>query len=138
MVSLEELQEILESVKTIAVVGASAKEEKASNSIPAYLQSQGYRIIPVNPHEDEIFGEKVYRSLAEIPDEIDMVEVFRPPAEAEAVARAAIDAKAKVLWFQPGTGTRAAEDMAAAAGLRVVDEACAGVVHRLINKATVR
>ena len=138
MVSLEELQAILESVKTIAVVGASANEEKAAHSIPAYLQSQGYTIIPVNPRESEIFGEKVYPTLADVPEQVDMVEVFRPPAEAETVARAAIDAKAKVLWFQPGTGTKAAIELASAAGLRVVDDACAGVVHRLINKATVR
>src|ERR687895_579012 len=96
----DELLSIYEETKTIAVVGASANEEKDAHEIPRYLQSQGYRIIPVNPRGGEILGEKAYTSLLDIEVPVDVVDVFRPSEEAEAVARDAIAIGAKVLWFQ--------------------------------------
>src|ERR1035437_10133239 len=103
--STEELVQIYERTKTIAVVGASANGAKAANVIPSYLQSQGYRIVPVNPRGGEIFGEPVYTNLRDVDLPVDVVEVFRPPKEAEAVALEAIAKGVGVLWFQPGTHT---------------------------------
>jgi predicted CoA-binding protein len=87
--SRQDLLRIYEQTRTIAVVGASADERKAAHVIPSYLQSQGYRISPVNPKGGEIFGEHVYPSLEEIDAPVDVVDVFRPPAEAETIARQA-------------------------------------------------
>ena len=127
--SRQDLLHIYEQKGTIAVVGASADERKAAHVIPSYLQSQGYRIIPVNPKGGEIFGEHVYPSLEEIDAPVDVVDVFRPPAEAETIARQAIAIGADVLWFQPGTHTTEAIQLAADAGLRVVAGRCMGVTH---------
>ncbi|MGH2554642.1 MAG: CoA-binding protein [Actinomycetota bacterium] len=102
------LEELYRETRTIAVVGASAHEAKAAHAVPRYLRQQGYRIIPVNPRGGEILGERVYRSLHEIDVPVDVVDVFRPPNEAEAVARDAVAIGAKVLWFQPGTHTELA------------------------------
>lgn len=127
--SHQSLLRIYEQTKTIAVVGASADERKAAHVIPRYLQSQGYRIIPVNPRGGEILGEHVYPSLEEIDAPVDVVDVFRPPAEAETVARQAIAIGAGVLWFQPGTHTTEAIQLAADVGLRVVAGHCMGATH---------
>jgi predicted CoA-binding protein len=127
--SSQELVQIYEHTKTIAVVGASADEAKVANAIPSYLQSKGYQIIPVNPRGGEIFGQRVYPSLADIKVPVDVVEVFRPPAEAETIARQAIEIGATVLWFQPGTHTDQAARLAAAAGLTVVTDRCMGATH---------
>ncbi len=92
----EQLLRIYAEARTIAVVGASADESKAAHQIPRYLQSQGYRILPVNPRGGELFGEPVFRSLAEIDVPVDVVEVFRPAQEAPEIARQAIAIGAKV------------------------------------------
>ena len=105
MASDEELLRILREARTIAVVGASMHDHKPSHFVPRYLQEQGYRILPVNPRGGEILGEKVYRSLEDVDVPFDAVEVFRPPAEAETVARSAVACGARVLWFQLGTHT---------------------------------
>ncbi len=125
----QELLRIYERTRTIAVVGASADERKAAHIIPSYLQSQGYQIIPVNPRGGEILGERVYPSLEEIDAPVDVVDVFRPPAEAETTARQAIAIGADVLWFQPGTHTTEAIQLAADAGLSVVAGHCMGATH---------
>lgn len=129
VLSDQELRAIYRQTRTIAVVGASANEEKPAHYIPRYLQSQGYRIIPVNPKGGKILGERVYRSLREIDVPIDVVDVFRPPAEAEAVARDAIAISAKVLWFQLETHTEEAIRLAESAGLTVVADRCMGATH---------
>jgi uncharacterized protein len=123
------LVEIYQRIKTIAVVGASSHADKIAHAVPAYLQSQGYRIVPVNPRGGQLFGERVYRSLAEVDIPVDTVDVFRPPAEAEAVARQAVAVGAEILWFQPGTGTPVAIRLAEAAGLTVVSGWCMGASH---------
>ncbi len=127
--SRQDLLRIYEQTNTIAVVGASADERKAAHVIPSYLQSQGYRIIPVNPRDDEILGERVYPSLEEIDAPVDVVDVFRPPAEAETIAREAVAIGAGVLWFQPGTHTTEAVQIAVDAGLTVVAGRCMGATH---------
>src|SRR5438132_4999927 len=106
--SHEELLRIYAQPRTIAVVGASSAVGKAAHDKPRYLQSQGYRIVPVNPRGGEILGEHAFGSLSDVNVPIDVVDVFRPTAEAEASARDAVAVGAKVVWFQPGTDTDAA------------------------------
>jgi uncharacterized protein len=127
--SRQELLRIYEQAKTIAVVGASTDERKPAHVIPKYLQSQGYRIMPVNPKGGEILGERVYTSLEEIEVPVDVVEVFRPAAEAETIAREAVGIGADVLWFQLGTHTTEAIQLAADEGLTVVAGRCMGATH---------
>ena len=123
------LLRICEKTKTIAVVGASSDERKAAHIIPSYLQSQGYQIIPVSPRGGEILGERVYPSLEEIDALVDVVDVFRPPVEAETIARETVAVGADVLWSQPGTHTTEAIKLAADAGLTVVAGRCMGATH---------
>lgn len=120
------LRDILNSVRTIAVVGASERPGRPSHYVMAFLQSQGYRVIPVNPRASvaEIHGEKVYPSLAEIPVAIDMVDVFRRSEETPAVVDAAIAKGAKVVWMQLGVRHDAAAAKAEQAGLKVVMNRC--------------
>jgi uncharacterized protein len=125
----ERLLGIYATTKTIAVVGASADPTKAAHVIPRYLQSQGYRILPVNPRGGELFGERVFRSLAEIDVPVDVVDVFRPAEEAPEIARQAIAVGAKVLWLQVGIESDEAQRLAEAAGLTVVMNRCMGATH---------
>ncbi|TMD43837.1 MAG: CoA-binding protein [Chloroflexi bacterium] len=125
----EKLLRIYAETKTIAVVGASADETKAAHQIPRYLQSQGYRIIPVNPRGGEILGEPVFRSLTDIDVPVDVVDVFRPAQEAPAIARQAIAIGAKVLWLQIGIESEEARQLAEAAGLTVIMNRCMGETH---------
>ena len=131
--SHEDLLRIYAQPKTIAVVGASDTVGKPGHDIPLYLQSQGYRIVPVNPRGGEIFGERAFPSLREIDVPIDVVDVFRPPEEAAAVAREAIAIGAKVLWFQQGTDSDEAVALAEGAGLTVITKRCMGVTHGLLG-----
>ncbi len=129
----EEIKEIFESVKTIAVLGLSPDESKASNMVGRYLQNAGYKVVPVYPKEDEILGEKVYRSLAEIPFEIDMVDVFRKPEAFNAVVDACIArGDVKVFWGQLGLVNNEAAEKAKAAGMKVVQNHCTKIEHRAL------
>ncbi len=127
----EEIREILSEVKTIAVIGLSPNPEKDSHKVAKYLQNAGYKIIPVYPKEDKILGEKVYRSLAEIPDQVDMVDIFRKPAAFDAIADACIErGDVKVFWGQVGLVNNEAAQKAKDAGMKVVQNLCAMVEHR--------
>jgi len=123
------LRAIYEQTSTIAVVGASADESKPAYNIPAYLASQGYRILPVSPRGGELHGERVVGSLAEIDVPVDAVAVFRPAAEAPGIARQAVEIGAKVLWLQPGIESDEAREIAEVAGLTFVSGRCMGVTH---------
>jgi len=129
----EQLLRIYAETRTIAVVGASADESKAAHQIPHYLQSQGYRIVPVNPRGGQLFGERVFRSLGEIDVPVDVVDVFRPATEAPEIARQAIAIGAKVLWLQLGIVSREARQIAESAGLMVVMNRCMGATHALLG-----
>ena len=129
----EELLRIFAQPKTIAVVGASTAVGKPAHDIPLYLQSQGYRIIPVNPRGGEILGEPAFASLRDVDVPIDVVEVFRPPEEAEAVAREAVAVGAKVLWFQTGTDNDEALRAVADSGITVITRRCMGVTHGMLG-----
>jgi uncharacterized protein len=125
----EQLLRIYTETRTIAVVGASGDPSKPAHRIPRYLQSQGYRILPVNPRGGELLGEPVARSLAEVEGPVDVVDVFRPAEEAPGIARQAIEAGAKVLWLQVGIESEEARQEAEAAGLTVVMDRCMGEAH---------
>ncbi len=127
--SSEELRQVYGDTKTIAVVGASGDEDKPGNHIPAYLKSQGFRIVPVNPKGGEILGERAYPSLRDVDMPIDVVEVFRPSEETPDIARDAVAVGAKVLWLQTGISSDEAAQIAEEGGLRVVMNRCMGVTH---------
>lgn len=122
--SSAEIAEILRNAKTIAVVGLSPKPDRPSHGVTAYMQSQGYKIIPVNPGHAEILGEKSYKSLLEVPEPVDIVNIFREPSAVPEIVDQAIAKKAKVIWMQEGIVHNAAADKARAAGLKVVMNKC--------------
>ena len=130
-VSEREIDEILSSAKTIAVVGLSEKADRESHLVARYLQANGYRIIPVNPGMAEVLGERSYPDLASIPPEIaiDVVDIFRKPEFIPAVVDAAIPRGARAVWMQLGLVHNAAAKKARAAGLEVVMDRCMKVEH---------
>jgi uncharacterized protein len=119
-----EINQLLAKTKTIAVVGLSDKLDRDSHHVSAYMQRQGYRIIPVNPAVQEVLGEKAYASLKDIPDPVDMVDVFRKPDAVPAIVADAIAIKAKSVWLQEGVVHDEAAATARAAGLEVVQDKC--------------
>jgi len=122
--------EILRKYKTIAVVGLSANPMRPSFGVTEYMQEAGYRIIPVNPNETEVLGEKSYARLEDVPEKIEIVNVFRRAEEVPAVVESAIRIGAKVVWMQSGVENESAAEKALAAGLVVVEDACILVEHR--------
>ncbi|MDD3061054.1 MAG: CoA-binding protein [Sulfurimonas sp.] len=127
----QEVKEIFESVKTIAILGLSPDATKDSHRVAKHLQEAGYKIIPVYPKEKTILGEKVYTSLAEIPFAVDMVNIFRKPDALDAIADACIArGDVKVFWAQKSIVNNAAAAKAKEAGMQVVQNMCSMVEHR--------
>jgi predicted CoA-binding protein len=128
----EEIKDTLNRSKTVAVVGISAKEDRPSYIVAAYLKSKGYRIIPVRPEGEEILGEKIYPSLMEIPKEIeiDVVDIFRKSEDVPPVVDEAIHRGAKVIWMQEGIVNQEACAKAEKAGLKVVMDRCTKKEHQ--------
>jgi predicted CoA-binding protein len=127
----EEIIEIFKNTKTIAIAGLSPDASKASNMVAVYLQNAGFKIIPVYPKEDTILGEKVYRTISEIPFKIDMVDIFRKPDAIaaivdEVIARGDVD----TVWTQLGLVNNEAAAKAKEAGLKVVQNKCTKIEHR--------
>ncbi|HZG53708.1 MAG TPA: CoA-binding protein [Pyrinomonadaceae bacterium] len=129
------IKRILDEYKTIVVVGLSSNTWRASNSVSAYMQSKGYRIIPVNPNETEVLDEKAYATLAEVPEQVEFVNVFRRSEEAGAVVDEAIRAGAKAVWLQEGVIDVAAAKRALEAGLLVVMDRCILKEHARMQRA---
>jgi predicted CoA-binding protein len=125
----ETMQQVLGRAGTIAIVGLSANPLRASNFVGFYMKRHGYRVIPVNPRETEIFGEPSYPSLAEVPEPVDVVNVFRAPDALPAIAREAVAADAGALWCQFGVVNEEGARIAADAGLAVVMDRCLKVEH---------
>ena len=127
----EEIKKTLESCRTVAVVGISPKEDRPSYRVASYLKSKGYRIIPVRPGSEIILGEKVYRNLLEIPEEIeiDIVDIFRRPEEVPPIVEEAIRRRAKTVWMQEGVIHPEAARQAEEAGLKVVMNRCIKKEH---------
>ncbi|PKN01756.1 MAG: CoA-binding protein [Elusimicrobia bacterium HGW-Elusimicrobia-1] len=119
-----DIPQILKTARVIAVVGLSPKADRPSNVVAAYLKKAGYKIIPVNPGQTEILGEKCYKSLLDVPEKIDIADVFRRPEEVPAVAADAVKIGARVLWLQEGVVSQEASTLARAAGLEVVMDRC--------------
>ena len=128
--SADPINDILRASKTIAVVGLSSNRRRPSYEVASYLQSAGYKVIPVNPNETEVLGQKSYARLEDVPEPVDIVDVFRRPEHVPPIADSAIAVRAKVLWLQQGITNGAAADKASAAGLTVVEDACLFVEHK--------
>ncbi|MFC3798080.1 CoA-binding protein [Cohnella sp. GCM10012308] len=130
--SRDEIKRILQETRNIAVVGLSGDPDKTSHMVSAAMQAKGYRIIPVNPKETEILGEKCYKSLADIPEPIDIVNVFRRPEHTPPIAEEAVAAGAKTLWLQLGIANDEAASIAAAGGLTVIMDRCIKVEDSIL------
>jgi hypothetical protein len=131
----EHIRDILNTAKTIAVLGLSPKPERDSYRVAAYLKNHGYKIIPVRPAQKEILGETAYRSLNDIKEPVDIIDVFRNPAQIIPHAHEAIRLKPKVFWMQLNIENREAADLLTAAGIDVVMDKCIEVEHeRLCNE----
>jgi uncharacterized protein len=129
----QDLKQLLIDATTIAMVGASSNPDKTSHGIMRKLQRAGYRVIPVNPKETEVLGERSYASLPDIPGRIDIVDVFRRAEDAPAIADEAVTIGAKALWLQTGIVNEEAAERAAKGGLTVVMDACIGATHSLLR-----
>jgi len=125
----EKIKELLTRCKTIAVVGLSDKPHRDSYKVAAYMQSQGYRIIPVHPRVKEVLGEKAYKTLSDIPDKVDLVNVFRKSEETPPVVREAIPLKPAAVWLQLGIINDEAAQIASDAGLEFIQDRCIKVEH---------
>ena len=125
----QEIRELLSESTTIAVVGLSPKPSRPSHGVANYLQKQNYRIIPVNPGHSDILGEKSYASLSEIPEKVDVVDIFRKPEHVAPIVEQAIKIKAKAIWMQSGIVNHQASQIAKDAGLMVVMDRCLAVAH---------
>ncbi len=128
--SADPIAEILNKSKTIAVVGLSSNPMRPSHGVSEYLQSAGYRVIPVNPNEKEVLGEKSYPRLEDVPEKIDVVDIFRRTEFVPQVVESAIRLGAKVVWMQLGIENEDAAETARAAGLAVVEDACILIEHK--------
>ena len=132
-VAWNDVQRILKQTKTIAVVGLSDKPDRDSYQIASYLQQHGYRIIPVNPRVNEVLGEKAYPSLRDVPDPVDVVDIFRRSEDVPPIVEDAIAIGAKVVWMQAGIVNEEAAARAEAAGLGVIMDACMRSAHRTLR-----
>ena len=128
-----EMKQLMTAASTIAVVGASSNPERPSNGIMRKLLSVGYHVIPVNPRETEVLGERAYASLSEIPVPVDIVDVFRRPEYTPAIADEAVRIGAKALWLQSGIENEDAAARAKAGGLTVVMDSCLGTMHAVLR-----
>ena len=131
--SPDQMRRIYAETEVIAVVGASPDVSKKAHSVPSYLQDVGYRIIPVNPHYGNVLGEKCYATLGDIPDSVDVVDVFRPQGEAPEIAQQAAAIGAKVLWLQVGIVSEEASRIAQDAGMTFVSNLCLGAMHAVLE-----
>ncbi|CAM3244188.1 CoA-binding protein [Williamsia muralis] len=132
------VEQILSKYDTITVVGASADPAKPAHTVPAHMQNHGWRIIPVNPKADELFGEPVYRTLADIPEQIGLVDVFRPSDQTAEIARQAVAAGATALWLQLGIASAEAREIAENAGLLYVEDRCLIIEQRRLGVSAPR
>src|SRR5689334_20451671 len=125
-----EIADILRTAKTIAVIGASLKPDRPAHWISIYLKEQGYKVIPVNPGHSEILGDKCYKSLSDVPDGVDIVDIFRTPDAVPGIVDEAIAKGAKVIWMQQGIVHNAAAEKAKMAGLQVIQNKCIYQEHQ--------
>lgn len=127
------VEKILQSYDTITVVGASNSPDKPAHYVPEHMRDHGWRIIPINPHADEILGQPVYRSLADIPEPVGLVDVFRPSGQTPDIARQAVAAGATALWLQLHIASEEARQIAEDAGLLYVENRCLIIEQRRLG-----
>ncbi|MDO6451123.1 CoA-binding protein [Oceanobacillus profundus] len=130
----DELKEILESAKTIAVVGLSNNQDKTAYQIAKIMQEVGYRIIPVNPTVEEVLGEKAYSSLTAIPDKIDIINIFRRPEYLPEIAKEAVETDCRIFWAQQGIVNEEAYHYLKERDFTVIMDLCIKVVHAVLVK----
>jgi len=143
VLSAEEIKSILEKYKTIAVVGLSKDPAKDSHKVAKYLKTKGYRIIPINPSADVILGEKCYKSLLDVPETIEIVDIFRPAKDVPPIVDQAIELKRKlgnprVIWMQLGIVNEEAAKRAKNASLTVVMDKCMMIEHKRLSRKALR
>jgi uncharacterized protein len=126
--------DILKKYRTVAVVGLSSNPMRPSHGVAQFLQASGYRIIPVNPNEREVLGEKSYARVEDVPEKIEIVDIFRRAEDVPPVVEGAIRAGAKVVWMQLGIENEGAAEKARAAGITVVMDACMLIAHKKRRK----
>jgi predicted CoA-binding protein len=134
----QQVKELLQSVHTIAVVGLSSNRSRASYGVSQYMQSAGYRIIPVNPKEAEVLGEKAYAQLEDVKEKIDLVNVFRRPEFVSEIVDAAIRMGARAIWMQEGVADEGAAQHARDAGMLVMMDSCILKEHRRLLHSNAR
>ena len=134
MNSEEKVKRILQDNKKIAVVGCSRDPEKPSHTVPRYMKEEGYKIIPVNPFADQILEEKVHKSLSEINEPIDIVNIFRPSEQCLEVVKEAVNLKPKVIWMQLGIKNEDAAKLAEENGIEVIMDKCFYIEHQNLIK----
>jgi predicted CoA-binding protein len=127
------VEQLLTTYRSITVVGASTVPTKAAHTVPAYMQRHGWRIIPVNPHAIELFDERVYRRVGDVPEPVGFVDVFRPSPQTPDIARQAVAAGATALWLQLGIVSDEARDIAESAGLLYVEDRCLVIEQRRLG-----
>lgn len=126
------IADLLRTAKTIAVVGMSANPEKDAHTVPKFLMERGYRVIPVNPTATEILGQKVYKSITEVKDKVDIVGVFRPGPECDKVAEDAIKIRPRAVWLQLGITNARARGMVVGAGIEYIEDRCLRIEHKRV------
>jgi predicted CoA-binding protein len=126
-------EQVLAEAKVIAVVGASRDPMKPAHSVPLQMKEHGWRIIPVNPFVDQVFGERAYKTLADIDEPIDLVDIFRPAADAVDVVRQAVAIKAPAVWLQSGIVSVEARRIAEEAGIDYIEDRCLAVERAVAN-----
>ena len=129
----EVVEKILRSYATITVVGASHAPYKAAHTVPRHMQNHGWRIIPVNPTAEQILGETVYPALADVPEQVGLVDVFRPSEATPDIARQAAAAGATALWLQLGIASAESREIAEAAGMLYVEDRCLIIEQRRLG-----
>jgi uncharacterized protein len=133
---MNRMNEVLDAAKTIAVVGLSGKRYRPSYGVAEYMKRSGYRIIPVNPHENEVLGERCYPDLDSIPEAVDIVDIFRRSEFVPDIVEAAIRKGVRAIWMQEGVFHEAAARRAEAAGIAVVMDRCILKDHRRLEHAS--
>ena len=128
---MDDTRAVLERTATIAVVGLSADPAKTAHRVPATMQRMGYRVIGVHPSADELLGEPAYRRLEDIPEPVDLVNVFRPSAEATDVVRQAVEIGAPAVWLQSGIRSEEGRNLAQAAGMAYIEDRCIMIEARM-------
>jgi uncharacterized protein len=126
------IADLLRSAKTIAVVGMSANAEKDAHTVPKYMLEHGYRVIPVNPTATEILGLKVFKSIKDVTEPVDIVDVFRPGPECDKVAEAAIKIHPRAVWLQLGIANPRAKQLVEAEGILYIEDRCLRIEHQRV------